>query len=167
MNQKVSCLQHIALDQRNGHIHSNFQFYGNYTTANGNNREMIIIGTDIYGHSPLFDFDMKNINCKWYIYSGSNPLEVYSHRMKLLSENGTYLLFDTGSLCMCFDGVHPICYTGPIYPGQTLNITLSLNKKVVEEIHMPISVKANDEETPHSVCKVFLTREAEQEVHKT
>ena len=111
MNQKVSCLQHIALDQRNGHIHSNFQFYGNYTTANGNNREMIIIGTDIYGHSPLFDFDMKNINCKWYIYSGSNPLEVYSHRMKLLSENGTYLLFDTGSLCMCFDGVHPICYT--------------------------------------------------------
>ena len=149
-----------------------FQFYGNHT-GSGKNNQMIIIKTDTYQNANYFNSDMRNINCKWHInflYYGSNPLEVYSQHFKLLTESRTIPLFDTGLLCICLNGTCPNCYTNTlqsIYPGQTLKIKLSLNARIVKEKHITISVKAYDKETPHSICKVLSTLEADQDIHET
>ena len=148
-----------------------FQFYGNHT-GSGKNNQIIIIKTDTYQNANYFNSDMRNINCKWHInssYYGSNPLEVYSQHFKLLTDNRTIPLFDTGLLCICLNGMYPNCYTNTlqsIYPGQTLKLKLSLNARIVKEKHITISVKANDKQTPHSTCKVLSTLEADQDVHK-
>jgi len=150
-----------------------FQFYGNHTGSVNTSKIMIAINTDTHQNMKAFNFNLRNINCKWNtdsLYYGSNPLEVYSQHFKLLTKNNTFQLFDSGLVCICFDRTHPNCYTNTlqsIFPGQTLKLKMSLNKRIVKEKHATISVKINDKETPHSTCKVLLTVEVEQEVNET
>jgi len=95
---------------------------------------------------------------------------VYSHHFKLLTKSDTNSIFDTGLLCVCLDETHPKCYTNTlqlIFPGQTLRLKLSLNTITVREKYATISVKANDQVTPSSTCKVLSTLEAEQDVFET
>ena len=149
-----------------------FQFYG---ISNNNfnftiNKRQIMIATEnaIYA----FNKNAENVNCKFHpdsLYYGLNPLQVYSKHFVINSKNNTYknYPFDTGLLCKC-QGSHKNCYTntiGPIYPGQTLKLLISLNSKIAIKNAVPITVKIYDDDSPLTVCKVSSLLEAEQVVY--
>ena len=97
------------------------------------------------------------------MYNGLNPLDVYKEQFQILYE------FNTGLLCYCLDKTQPNCYTNilkPLYPGQTLTLSLALNPQEANEDFVPVTVKMYDKDFPHSVCTVSTLLEAEQLVKK-
>ena len=119
--------------------------------------------------SLVFNDATGNINCKWNrgsLYRGLNPLNVYKEQFKTVYE---HLPFNTGLLCYCPNKIHPNCHTNilmPLYPGQTLILHLSLNRKTTNKHSVPITVKMYDKDFPDSVCTVSTLLEAEQLVEK-
>ena len=73
-------------------------------------------------------------------------------------------LFDTGTLCYCSEEKIQNCFTntmGPIFPGQTLTISLSINYKTSNIIKtIPISIDMyNSKYLTKSHCKVHLANQ--------
>ena len=152
-----------------------FQFYGdtsNNVSFTGVRRQIIEIAAENAKHA--FNENTRNINCKFQpdsLYYEFNPLQVYSTHFIIQYANGSNknYLFDTGLLCKC-QGSHKNCYNnllGPIYPGQSLKLQISLNSDVTNDEQIPVAVKIYDNDSPHTICQVSSLLEAEQEVHQS
>ena len=148
-----------------------FQFYKISNTNTTEIKKQLIEITS--KNKQNFGRDAGNINCKWYqdsqyYHSGLNPLEAYSMHFKFINSSNKKFQFTTGPLCKCQD-YHKNCYINlldPIYPGQTLKLTISLNYERIVADKLPISVKVYDNDLPHTICQVSSLLEAEQEVYQ-
>ena len=176
-NKISEYLFHILKNRNRLYDFCHFQFYRisnkNYSSTMKNKKQLIEI-TSENGKQNL-DRDAGNINCKWYkdsqyYHSGltSNPLKVYSMHFNFINSSNNTFQFTTGPLCKCQDS-HKNCYTNlldPIYPGQTLKLTVSLNHEKIVADKLPISVKVYDNDLPHTICQVSSLLEAEQEIYQ-
>ena len=145
-----------------------FQFYK--TNDNKTPEHKIVISHIV--NNKVFDINTGNVNCKLVngsVYYEANPLVIYQSHIHLINKTGQYPLFDTGLLCHCLSVPNPNCTSniiGPIFPGQILKLNIALNKRVINEAAVAISVKVYDEDIPESVCKVSSLLQAEQLVEK-
>jgi len=146
-----------------------FQYYKEHINGMISSKNPVILIESKNNISEFFDDNIRNINCKWdpkSSYYGSNPLDIYEQSVQSI---GNDHIFDTGLLCHCINGKQPNCHTntlGPFYPGQNVKFFLALNSKATNQSSVPITVKINDKDFPHSLCIVKAMNEAEQMVNK-
>ena len=136
-----------------------FQFFGSHMISNF---RIIIEYTNVV--SIVLNQDAKNINCM--MHEGSsfykhNPLLLYQQLIRLQGHfTQISIPFDIGNVCYCLEGTQKcnINQLGPIFPGQTLAISLCINRMVVASIqHFLVSTEMYDETLPRSHCKVPLS----------
>ena len=140
-----------------------FQFFavGNQTI---NKFRIIIEYTNVV--SRILNQDAENINCRMLNYSlfyRQNPLQLYQQLIHFQAQFRQFPIpfqFDTGMLCYCLEET-PKCninQLGPIFPGQTLAISLCINRRVEFSVqHFLVSIEMYDETLPRSHCKVPLS----------
>ena len=142
-----------------------FQFYGNNANTTNNVFEVAIKAVD---SAEIFNRHAENTNCRMLpgsVFYKQSPIDVYKHFIHIQNNYGQYLhLFDTGTLCYCSKEKIHDCYTstmGPIFPGQTLTISLSINYKTNNIIKtIPISIDMyNSKYLTKSHCKVHLANQ--------
>ena len=142
-----------------------FQFYGNNANTTNDVFEVLIKGAN---SSEIFNRHAENTNCRMLPGSAfyeQNPLDVYKRFIHFQNNYGQYFqLFDTGTLCYCSKEKIQNCFTntmGPIFPGQTLTISLYINYKTNNIINtIPISIDMyNSKYLTKSHCKVHLANQ--------
>ena len=140
-----------------------FQFYGNEINNNSNIFRITIEKNTTNSVSRIFSQDTENINCK--MLSGSlfyehNPLHVYQQFIHFQTNLGLFPFpFDTGMFCYCTEEMQKcnVNQLGPIFPGQTLSISLCINHKVEPSIKYILgSIEMYNQFLPKSHCKVPL-----------
>ena len=138
-----------------------FQFLKNTTN------EGFEIVTKLDYSTALFDRNTQNINCKLSpssIFYKQNPLYLYQHFIHIKNEFGQHLFpFNTGLLCYCSKAKIQNCEintVGPIFPGQTLTISLSLNYLTENSITtIPVTIDMYSKYLTDTHCKVILSNQ--------
>ena len=138
-----------------------FQFLRN--TANEGFEIIINVNYSI----AIFDRNTQNVNCKLLpgsVFYKQNPLHLYQHFIHIQNDLGQHLFhFNTGLLCYCSKVEIQNCEintVGPIFPGQTLTISLSLNYLTEAFIKTtPVSVDMYSKYLTMSHCKVILSNQ--------
>ena len=146
-----------------------FQFFGSTK-----NEGYGIVIRDTYS-TTAFNRNAQNINCKLSpgsLFYKQNPLLVYQHFIHFQNDFGWHSFsFNTGLLCYCSKILKieiqncNINALGPIFPGQTLTISLCLNnyyylREDLNEIDIiPISIDMYSKYLTKSHCKVLLSNQ--------
>ena len=163
----------FAVDHNNDNNLYSSCFFQYYQSQNKNGTPVHNVAIADNNNNKILDFHTGNVNCKLAqgsLYHGMNPLTVHQRHFQITNKTGTYPLFNTGLLCYCLDKLHSNCFTntlGPIYPGQSIGLYLTLNPSVTSDDALPISVKIYVEDITVSVCKVSSLLQAEQFIRKS
>ena len=117
----------------------------------------------------IFDRNTQNVNCKLppgSIFYKQNPLHLYQHFIHIQKDLGQHLFpFNTGLLCYCSKVEMQNCKintVGPIYPGQTLTISLSLDyltEDFITTMYTPVYVDMYRQYLTTSHCRVILSKQ--------
>ena len=138
-----------------------FQFFGNQLQKI-NEFRIIIDYTNVI--SRILNQDAENINCEMFkgsLFYRHNPLQLYRQLIHFQIHFKEFPIpFHTGMLCYCLEETHKcnINQLGPIFPGQTLAISLCINSRVEFSVqHFLVSIEMYDESLSKSHCKVPLS----------